>query len=194
MIEDSVDLQIVELYNRDITALYSINQISKKLKKAYPYINKRANRLISKGILKKVTIGRSYLCSINLKSDSARAYLMLNEIKNKNTLYKKNKLLSKIGYEITKLIAEFKVYSVYYADDSIIFLLDHIHDNEAIKRKCSILTQFNPIFFEIKDFEEEVLQNKKLIKDKIVLYGYEKFFEVLSTVEEQLKIKYVLMQ
>ena len=81
MIGNKLELDIIRIFNRDITALLSINQIAHKLKKAYPHINAKVNDLINEGILNKRQIGRSYLCSVNLDNDKCVELARANDNK-----------------------------------------------------------------------------------------------------------------
>ena len=90
MIGNRLEKEILGIFDRDIYSLLSINQISKKLHKAYPYINAKVNELIKEGVLNKSQIGRSYLCSLNLNSEKTIALLSLMGTE------KKEKILGRI--------------------------------------------------------------------------------------------------
>src|SRR3989344_9038277 len=81
MIGNDLELSIIGLYADDLTAGFTILQISKLLKKAYPYINKKANEFIEEEIFLKTKVGNSYLCHLNLESPQTIILLTLNELK-----------------------------------------------------------------------------------------------------------------
>ena len=102
MIENRLELDIISLYDNNLKSLFSINQISKKLDKKYPYINKKVKQLIKSDILQKINFGRSHLCSINLDSDRAIILLSLNEIR------KKERFLCDLGTDMNQMLNRIK--------------------------------------------------------------------------------------
>ena len=183
MIGNKLELRIIELFNRDITLLLSINQIAKKLNKAYPHINTKVNQLIKEEIFNKVQVGRSYLCSINLDNTKAVALLVLNDaIKKESFLKKLNKEFSD---ELNKISKEFKIYTIFLSKKKIYFVLDHIHDKEAIKIISKELKRFDLMFFSKSQFQEQIIHDKKLL-DKTILYASQKYYELLNEIKAQL--------
>jgi hypothetical protein len=166
----------------------SINQISKKLKKSYPYINSKVNELIEQGIFNKIQVARSYLCSINLKNDQAIVLLTLNEIKKKNKF-----LIKKKNFEIekiTKIKNKFKIYTIFFSDNKLCFVLDYINDKDAILNQFPFIKKYNPRFFDKISFQENILSEKSILENHIILYAFEKYFELIEEIEEKLFIKY----
>jgi len=80
--ENRLDLAILELFLRNTYLSLSINQIAIRLGKTYPNINKKVNELLEEGILNKIVIGRSHLCSLNLENPKTRLLLGILELKN----------------------------------------------------------------------------------------------------------------
>ncbi|MEM4397307.1 MAG: hypothetical protein QW757_01625 [Candidatus Woesearchaeota archaeon] len=201
MTGNKLEKDIIEIFNRDISSFYTINQISKKLNKAYPYINNKVNSLIKEGILTKIVAGKSYLCTINLDSEKAIALLTLNEAEKKEKEIK-NKKIKNIISEIKEIKNKFSIYTILYYNsfnekeneketlkETIIFVLDYINDKEAIKNSYPILNKFNLIFFEIDSFENYLVKNYHLISKFIVLYSYEKYYEILNEIKNKLLLK-----
>ncbi|TAL51759.1 MAG: hypothetical protein EPN86_06035, partial [Nanoarchaeota archaeon] len=81
MIGNQLELSIIGLYSDDLTSGFTILQISKLLKKAYPYINRKVNEFISEGILKKTVVGKSYLCHLNIENNQTTILLTLIQLK-----------------------------------------------------------------------------------------------------------------
>ena len=73
----NVRLAIVELYLTDLTAEYTINQISKKTKQSYANTNRVVHELSEEGVLIQRRIGPSLLCQLNVESPLAQNYLLL---------------------------------------------------------------------------------------------------------------------
>jgi len=81
MIGNNLELSIIDLFSGDLTAGFTILQISKLLKKAYPYINKKANEFIEEEIFLKTKVGNSHLCHLNLESPQTIILLTLIELR-----------------------------------------------------------------------------------------------------------------
>jgi hypothetical protein len=186
VIGNKLELEIIGLFNRDINLLLSINQIAKKLNKAYPYINSKVNDLIKEGILNKVEVGRSYLCSINLENEKAIVLLSLNEIYKKEKQLKKTPKAQHLLQELKSIKQQFKTYTVYLEKKQLTFVLDHIHDKEAIKNNYKEIKKFDLIFLTKTEFHNTILNNISVLKNKTVLYSPETYFELLNEIKDQL--------
>ena len=182
MIGNKLEQEIIGIFSRDISALLSINQISKKLNKAYPYINAKVNLLIKEGVLDKTEIGRSYLCSINLGSAKAIALLSLYEANQKEKYLKKTNLLPVLD----KIRKEFNLYTIFAIEKKLYFVLDHIYDKEAIKNSYKLIREFSPEFLSKQDFVNLILQNKAVLSNKIILYSPETYYELLEEMQSQI--------
>ena len=184
MIGNKLEQEILGIYNRDITAVLSINQIAKKLNKAYPYINSKVNALIRQGVLKKVQVARSNLCSINLDSNKAIALLSLNEAIEREKLLSKTQF-REFEHQIKDLSKNFKIDTIFFSKSKVCFILDHIYDKEAIKNQLK-QKKYDLIFYTKEFFQKELLENKSLL-DKIVLYSPDKYFEIVNQIRNQLE-------
>ena len=183
MIGNKLELRIIEIFNRDITLFLSINQIAKKLNKAYPHINTKVNEFIKEGIFNKVQVGRSYLCSINLDNTKAVALLMLNDAIKKEFFL--NKQSPKFAEELSKITKEFRIYTIFLSKKKIYFVLDHIHDKEAIKIISKELKRLDLMFLSKSQFQEQIIHDKNLL-DKTILYSSQKYYELLNEIKAQL--------
>lgn len=183
MIGNKLELKIIEIFNRDITLFLSINQIAKKLNKAYPHINTKVNEFIKEGIFNKVQIGRSYLCSINLESTKAVALLMLNDAIKKESFLKKQ--TTKFAEELNIIAREFRVYTIFLSRNKIYFVLDHIHDKEAIKITSKELRKSDLVFLSKSEFHSQIIHDKSLL-NKTILYSSQKYYELLNEIKAQL--------
>lgn len=179
MIVSKVEQDVIELFNRDITQILSINQIAKSLEKAYPHINSKVNSLIELKVLNKMQAGRSCLCSLNLQSSLAVALLSFDEALKKQKLEKKH---SQISIEIEKIVKKFKVYTVFLSGKKIYFVLDHIYDKEAIKKISGFPKKIEQEFLTLNDFQNLLLEEPGLLKNKIVIYSCEKFYELADEI------------
>lgn len=180
MIGNQLENDIIGIFNRDPTLFLSINQISKRLKKAYPHINSKVNALIKQGILNKTLVGRSCLCSINLQSDKAIVLLSYNEIEKKESYLHSFENAESILSELRKIKSDFQVYTIFVQNKQICFVIDHIYDKEAIKNSFPSIRRLKPVFMSKSDFQKRVESDKSFITDPIVLYSPEAYYELIS--------------
>ena len=72
------EVSVIRIFSRDLAKEITIRQISKTIGKSYAFTNQLVWGLIKKGVLNKKEIGRSVICSINLKSSLSIALLVYN--------------------------------------------------------------------------------------------------------------------
>lgn len=181
MVGNSLEQEIIGLYNAELTASYSINEIAKRLNKTYPYIYKKVSMLISQGILKKVVIGRSYLCSINFSNDTAILLLSLNEVSKKKRLLRNNPRISALLQHLETKKKQYKLQSVVKVKDRLLII-------SSLKSLGARLSP-RPIMLNENSFQEYLVQHKEATSDHVVLYSCEKYFECVKEVEGKLRLK-----
>lgn len=195
MVGNKLEKEIISIFNRDIFSFLSINQISKILKKSYPNINLKVNDLIKEGILLKYELGKSYFCSINLDNEKAIALLTLNEAEKKEIFLKqlkKQNSKNNLFNEINEIKNKFKVYTILFYENKIIFVLDYINDKEAIKNLYNEIKNFELFFFDLNSFKDYLSYNHKNLSKFIVIYYYEKYYEILNSIKNNLIFSYKL--
>ncbi|MBN2053007.1 hypothetical protein JW756_05880 [Candidatus Woesearchaeota archaeon] len=192
MIGNELEQEIISLYSKDISSLYSINQIASKLGKKYPYINKKVSFLIEQKIFKKTVIGRSYLCSLNLESEEAVYLLILNEIRKKESELAKDKGLQSVLEYINKIRKTASIRMVLKNRNNIIFVLDGKDDQEQFEKAVvkQAMQDYDVKIMTKEIFLKELLESKELQEKHIILYGYEKYYEYLREIEDELKLRY----
>ena len=192
MIGNELEQEIISLYSKDISSLYSINQIAHKLGKKYPYINKKVTLLIKNNIFRKTIIGRSYLCSLNLKNDETIYLLILNEIHKKTSELKQNPKLQEVIDYVNKAKKLINLQLVLKSRDRILFVLDKPEEKEQFEK--AILKQAMKDYkIEIhtkESFLKEMLKTKELHEKHTILQGYEKYYEYIREIEDELKLRY----
>jgi len=192
VIGNELEQEIISLYTKDISSIYSINQIANRLGKKYPYINKKVNRLIKNKIFKKTIIGRSYLCSLNLKNDETIYLLILNEIRKKKAELTLNPQLQEVLDYIDKAKKVVSLQLVLKTKHRILFVLDKEEERQRFE-KAIVKQAMKNYKIEIhtkQSFLKELLGDKGLQENHVILHGYEKYYEYIQEVEDELKLKY----
>lgn len=179
MFENKLEQDIIGLYSENLVNLFSINEIAKRLNKKYPYINKKVTQLINKGILKKIVVGRSYLCSLNLENEKTILLLALCQINKKNPESKD------IRKYIIKNNLELVIHSVVSYHGNLVFVVNGLRDRKAIMDNYPEAQIVHK-----SEFVDMLLETPALFQNHLVLYGYERFFELIVSVKDELISKY----
>ena len=184
MVENRLEQQIIQLYDTNLVNLFSINQISKQLKKKYPYINKKVSELISKDIIKKIVVGRSYLCSLNLENPKTVVLLALNEMGKK----KPTNAAEIISYaEKNKLTLI--VLTIIESNKKLLFVVDNISDRRPIQRQFP-----DAEVIDKQGLLDMLSDNNELFRSHTIIYGYENFFSLMKIELNELKRQHSPLQ
>ena len=192
MIGNELEQDIISLYSKDISSLYSINQIAHKLGKKYPYINKKVTLLIKNNIFRKTVIGRSYLCSLNLRNDETVYLLILNEIHKKTSELKQNPELNEIIDYVDKAKKLINLQLVLKSRDRILFVLDKPEEKEQFEKAIvkQAMKDYKAEIHTKESFLKEMLKTKELHEKHTILHGYEKYYEYIREIEDELKLRF----
>lgn len=179
---------------------FSINEIARALKKAYPNIHAKVNSMIERGIFTKQTVGRSNLCTINLESEEARALLFLNKASNPS--HKKTRStpeiktiidrVKKIGIKKTVVSAlihknKSNLSMNNHSSEEVIVIVDEKEDQKKIRGELGLL---NLLLLTKNDFLQHCLERPSLLLNNNLFYGYENFYSILSENFDVLKASY----
>jgi len=192
VIGNELEQEIISLYSKDISSFYSINQIANRLGKKYPYINKKVSALIKNKIFKKTIIGRAYLCSLNLENDETIYLLILNEIRKKKTELELEPNLQKVLEYINKAKRIINLELVIKNKQRIIFVLPTTKEKEQFEKAIvkEVMQGYRIAIQTKEDFLKQLLKDKELQGKHVLLYGYEKYYEYIREVEDELKLRY----
>lgn len=192
MVGNALEQEIIRLYSGDVSSVYSINQIAGRLGKKYPYINKKVTVLIKNRIFKKTIVGRSYLCSLNLENEETIYLLILNEIKKKKEALTKNPELQATLEYIEKINKALGISLVVKEDNKLFFVVEKEEKKSMLE--TSVIKQAMPgLKIEAhtkEEFLRILLEDSELREKRIILHGYEKYYEYLKEIEDKLKIRY----
>ncbi|PLW79784.1 hypothetical protein C0585_05890 [Candidatus Woesearchaeota archaeon] len=178
MVGNLLDQKIIQVFNKDLTKFYSINSIAKKLNKAYPHINQKVNALIDEGIIKKQVFGKSYICSMNLESDLAIAYLTIDEIQNKQ---KNTKTLSK---KIIDNIKDIDAKCVFLYQKKIYAVSETSTKSSDIKTEKSI-----PLHFIDEEKFKEMIIKTDFLTNHAIIQNFEYYFSTLKKIWGEIRLR-----
>jgi hypothetical protein len=192
VVGNSLEQEIISLYTDNVSSVYSINQIAGRLKKRYPYINKKVTLLIKNKIFKKTIVGRSYLCSLNLENEETIYLLILNEIKRKRSAVSSDPKLKQSLEYIEKISKLMNLGLAIKQENRIMFVLEDDEEKERFEKH--VIKQALPSHeIEVltkESFLKRLLKDSQLREEHIILHGYEKYYEYIHTIEDELKIRY----
>jgi hypothetical protein len=191
MLGNKLEQAIIGIFQDDLSKVLSINEIARRLHKAYPYVHKKTSFFISENILKKTHIGNSFQCSLNLHEEKTRLFMKINEINKRDASIKKDDTLLRIKKEIEGDIAAIpglRVDTVIMHGNDIFYVLEDMEHSSIIQQKNK-LEKHNLIFFNKETFLQYFLNNSHLMKNHVILYGIDSYLEITSELEEKLFIK-----
>jgi len=178
MIGNQLEHDILRVFLKDVTQGYSINHIARLLKKQYPYIHKKITEFIDANILTKQVIGRSYLCTLNYKEPQTRLLTGMMEQKRARHQVNDTLLLLTKQHAILTIIKTKNNYHV-------------ITQDEQTKQKLTNILPKQIILETKQELQSQLLINKQIITDHIIIYGYEQYGIILSEIQEQLRGKWL---
>ncbi|MGV8171302.1 MAG: hypothetical protein ACP5OA_01240 [Candidatus Woesearchaeota archaeon] len=188
MIGNKLEQSIIGVFQENLSSTYSINQISKVLKKSYPLINKKSNFFLQEGVLKKIDIGRSYQCFLNMRNEKARVLMAVNELNKKEELIRKITGFDNILDEILQLAKRFSIDTVILYKKTLIFVTSGIEHKDTIMELSVLTKDYNILFFDRKGFQERFTADMDLQKYHFVLYNVDIYLNMISEVSEKLLV------
>ena len=196
--------EIISVFYREPTIVYTINELSKILSKPYGTTYNYVQAMIKNKVLKSSVKGKSTLCSLNIESPSAIELLSAVSIRDKETFAKKHRVLSTALDELSAKVkgkSDYNILSLVLFGSTVkgtagktsdidLFFLSPSKDkyDEIIENECNVLRmsygrEINPIISEpkmhidmLKGKEENV--GKQLLRDKIIFFGANIFWEL----------------
>jgi len=188
----NIDTEIISIFAENITEFLSILQIAKKLNKPYSYIHKKINEFLKLEILKKIVLGRAHLCTINLQSEDAVLLLSMYELEKKKSLLKKNNSLEKKMASLNKIKTEALMLTAIYHENKILILTNNQPDKKKLHNKIKKLLGNFEVFTK-EEFQQELIKKPTLLYNHTLLYQYEKYYEIVGEIEQELKIRNSLL-
>jgi hypothetical protein len=192
MIGNKLEQSIINAFQEDLSSTHSINHISQLLKKSYPVINKKSNFFLQEGILKKLDIGRSYQCFLNLKSDKARVLMTLNEINRKESFIAKNKNFENVIDELLQIAKKYPIDTILLYKKTLIFVTDATDKKNEIMELSVLTKDYTLLFFTKHRFQEYFIENKDLQRYHLVFHNADIYLNIIAEVADKLLISGIL--
>jgi len=161
--------RIIELLSRDLSTLYSIADIAKKLGVAYSHAHTFVNKLVKENVISIKKIGNVSVCSLNLSSQLGLSYLSVIESRRALEWIKKNPQSEKIIEKIEQV--KDNVHSVLIKGNKVILIVPEkiTGVDFSMFRNRTVMNRIH------------LAKNKHYYKDSIILHGSEKFWNLMST-------------
>lgn len=202
---DALTLQILGLFENTPARALTIHNVSKLLKRTYPFVYKKVNTLIKENILNRKIVGRTHEVWPNLKNEQTILYFALNSQSRKTSFLKRN-LIQDALQELTSKIRS------HGSIKSIILFGSHTKGKETKKSDVDILVitsakssdidqfvlsaantvsmtfgcQINTVIVDDGMFQEMLINpeelnvGKEVLKAHVILYGFEHFWTILG--------------
>jgi predicted nucleotidyltransferase len=190
-----IELKIVDLLARNPERKFTINGIAKSLNEYYFNVHRTISKLIKDNVIIKEKVGKSYLCSINLRNEKSFALIQLSEIERRNNFYNSNKEIKVILEDLVETLKSIDPISIIlfgsYAKGSasresdidilLISKTKPMVDKIAKEMYAKYDKEINLIAISLNDFKKQ--KDKALIKEIIrnhyVLYGVGNFVNLV---------------
>lgn len=204
---DRLTIEIIGLYDSEPELKLNINQIAKKLSRTYPFVHKRVGQMVGEGILNRSVFGKSGVISLNLKNDKTKSLLSLYSVSKREGL---NKRVANILNEFVERVKEnpsvksivlFGSYAKGSAteksDIDIMVIasektskITNLVKNEASSIRMEYSIELVPIVVDVAIFKNMLKRKHELnvgresLRNHIILYGYDDFWNMVSDVSE----------
>jgi predicted nucleotidyltransferase len=191
-----LELKIVDLLARNTERKLTINEIAKSLEEYYSFVHRTVDKLTKDDVVIKERAGKSYLCSINLEAEKTVALIQLSEIEKKNEFYSSNKELRLLLEDFAKSAksaiipisivlfgSSAKGTATKESDIDILLITRSKVGIDKITKEiyAKFGKEVSVIAITPEDFkrQRDNALIKEIVKDHYVLYGAEKFVNLV---------------
>ncbi|MBW2971590.1 hypothetical protein KY359_01010 [Candidatus Woesearchaeota archaeon] len=160
--------RIIELLSKEVSTLYSISDIAKKLGVAYSHAHTFITKLAQENAVSIQKIGNVSVCRLNLKQPMTLAYLSVIESRKALEWARKNPQSAKILERIEQV--KDSVHAVLIKNNRIIIIVPEKISGVDFSafRNRSVMNRTH------------LARNRQYYKDCIVLHGAEKYWSMLA--------------
>ncbi len=186
----NIDLKVLSLYVKDYNSVYSIREITKKLKINYSHAFKRINKLVKQDILLKKRNGQVNSISLNLNIDTVQLLSFVEQQESKN--FKNNTLRLFVKEAIS--IDPFVCIGVFGSrasgkakkdsDWDVFIITTKRKEIERITTRFPHVRDIQLQVFSISEFEDSLMSReetvvKHIIKNKKIIYNPYPFYNII---------------
>ena len=205
MVKESTIAKIITAFMPELVGEFNINELAKKAAISYDAAYRHIKALVEKDILKQRQVGKAVVCSLNLSNIMARKYLEKISISKTEEFLEKDVVLKKM---LSELIENLKkaapnellcvvLFGSYargeqkeHSDIDILIISSTFDVRDQIERECggiehrhgkdiaSLITTASEFVKMLKSKNRMVAHEVQ--QDGIILYGFEKYFSLLS--------------
>lgn len=200
----SQPIEIINVFYTEPTKVYTIHEISKMLSMPYGTTYNYVQSMIKDKILRSSTKGKATLCSFNFESQKAVGLLSSVSLAEKEEYVEKEGILSNAIDSLLQKIkhkSNYNLLSLILFGSSVkgtarknsdidLFIIIPLKEkyDDMVERECNVLRmsydrEINPITVEpkmyidmLKEKEENVA--KQVLRDKVIFFGANKFWEL----------------
>jgi len=185
----AIELRILSLYTAgDEAEAYNISEIARATNAAYPHVHAAVVRMLDEGLLHEYRVGKSVFCRVDLTNQLTRNLLAQAGLRRKeeelNNAASRASELRNIDREVQRLaVDDSAIIAALYKDGAVTLVVTERKEMRHI-RKQTFLPELS--FTTPYRLREELLSTTALLKDAIVLLGYERLLFLISPIHEQL--------
>jgi hypothetical protein len=197
MIGNKLEQSIISVFQNDLTNTFSINELAKSLKKSYPLINHKSNFFLREGVLKKINIGRSYQCYLNLENDKTKILMSINEVINRELFLDKEKNFYLVVDQITRFLSNSylreNILTILLVNKELIVVTKN-EDPELFDKMNSTIAlgKYALKIYHLNSFKEMVLANTSYYYNHIVLFSIGGYLQILSELSDKMLVNGIL--
>ena len=191
MIGNKLEQSIISVFQNNLSATFSINEISKILKKSYPNINMKSNYFLKEGVLKKIDIGRSYRCYLNIENEKAKIFMTINELNAREELLQKKPELSKVEPTIMGVLMKNPAKIAMISGKRVIIVAENTNQFHNYTKNM-LPAGYSISITDVESFKKEFLENKDMQANHLILSNINDYLEIISDLNEKLLMKGLL--
>ncbi len=180
----------MRLYEPRVKAHYSINQIAKKLGKTYPYIYQTVQGLLEREVLVATPVGRSHLCTLNLRSDECIAILTLNALEERKKALK-SKFVGAVLEAVKRVSPRMPIWTALLVGETVYLVTCPLDEDEEDTLKHEI-PYSALVLLSVPQLRERLraLEETELREERVLLHGFANYYGLLASIEDRLQYLY----
>lgn len=166
---------------------YSISQLARAAKAAYPHAHAAITGLVDKGVLEATIVGRSLLCTPNLASERCRLLLCEANLGRKERLLASPNLRN-LDAEVRRLaVDDHRLVAAILKGERLRFVVtDHDCQRDLLRRTSLV----NISFSTPDELRQELLRSPEPLTGATPLLGYDRLLLLLLPIQRQMGLNH----